>query len=205
MMVIISPLLALVALLTIPLSVVLTKAIARRSQPRFVAQWRHTGMLNAQVEEAFTGHALVKAFGRQRDVEARFAETNEELFQAGFGAQFVSGIIQPTMMFLGNLNFVAIAVIGGLQVSAGAMTIGDIQAFIQYSRQFTQPLTQVASMANILQSGIASAERIFELLDAEEQSTDAAILDTAHPDGQVGPQGRVEFDHVSFSYDRGRR
>ena len=201
MMIIISPLLALVALLTIPLSVVLTKAIARRSQPRFVAQWRHTGMLNAQVEEAFTGHALVKAFGRQGDVEARFAETNEELFQAGFGAQFVSGIIQPTMMFLGNLNFVAIAVIGGLQVSAGAMTIGDIQAFIQYSRQFTQPLTQVASMANILQSGIASAERIFEFLDAEEQTPDVAILDAAHPDGQVGPQGRVEFDHVSFSYD----
>ena len=159
-------------------------------------------MLNAQVEEAFTGHALVKAFGRQRDVEARFAETNEELFQAGFGAQFVSGIIQPTMMFLGNLNFVAIAVIGGLQVSAGAMTIGDIQAFIQYSRQFTQPLTQVASMANILQSGIASAERIFEFLDAEEQSPDVPILDAAHPDGQVGgPHGRVEFDHVSFSYD----
>ncbi len=201
-MLLISPLLALVALVTIPLSVVLTKTIARRSQPRFVAQWRHTGMLNAQVEEAFTGHALVKAFGRQRDVEARFAETNEELFQAGFGAQFVSGIIQPTMMFLGNLNFVAIAVIGGLRVSAGAMTIGDIQAFIQYSRQFTQPLTQVASMANILQSGIASAERIFELLDAEEQSPDVPILDAAHPDGQVGgPHGRVEFDHVSFSYD----
>ena len=202
MMILISPLLALVALLTIPLSVVLTKAIARRSQPRFVAQWRHTGMLNAQVEEAFTGHALVKAFGRQRDVEARFAETNEELFQASFGAQFVSGIIQPTMMFLGNLNFVAIAVIGGLRVSAGAMTIGDIQAFIQYSRQFTQPLTQVASMANILQSGIASAERIFELLDAEEQSPDVPILDAAHPDGHAGgPHGRVEFDHVSFSYD----
>ena len=122
----------------------LTKAIAKRSQPRFVAQWRHTGMLNAQVEEAFTGHALVKAFGRQREVEERFADKNEELFQASFGAQFVSGIIQPAMMFLGNLNFVAIAVIGGLRVSSGAMTIGDIQAFIQYSRQFTQPLTQVA-------------------------------------------------------------
>ena len=202
MMVIISPLLALVALLTIPLSVVLTKAIATRSQPRFVDQWRHTGMLNAQVEEAFTGHALVKAFGRQRDIEAKFAETNEQLFHAGFGAQFVSGIIQPTMMFLGNLNFVAIAVIGGLRVSAGAMTIGDIQAFIQYSRQFTQPLTQVASMANILQSGIASAERIFEFLDAEEQSPDVPALDGVHPDGQAGgPQGRVEFDHVSFSYD----
>ena len=186
MMILISPLLALVALLTIPLSLVLTKAIAKRSQPRFVAQWRHTGMLNAQVEEAFTGHALVKAFGRQREVEARFAEKNEELFRASFGAQFVSGIIQPTMMFLGNLNFVAIAVIGGLRVSSGAMTIGDIQAFIQYSRQFTQPLTQVASMANILQSGIASAERVFELLDAEEQSPDVPALDGVHPDGQAG-------------------
>ena len=203
MMILISPLLALVALATIPLSLVLTKTIAKRSQPRFVAQWRHTGMLNAQVEEAFTGHALVKAFGRQREVEARFAEKNEELFQASFGAQFVSGIIQPTMMFLGNLNFVAIAVIGGLRVSAGALSIGDIQAFIQYSRQFTQPLTQVASMANILQSGIASAERIFELLDAEEQSPDVPRVDPAHPDGlRGGPAGRVEFDGVSFSYDQ---
>ena len=157
------------AILTVPLSLFMMKTIAKRAQPRFVAQWRHTGTLNAQVEEAFTGHSLVKAFGRQREVEARFAETNEELYEASFGAQFVSGIIQPAMMFIGNLNFVAIAVIGGLRVSAGAMTIGDIQAFIQYSRQFTQPLTQVASMANVLQSGIASAERIFELLDAPEQ------------------------------------
>ncbi|MET0143742.1 MAG: ABC transporter ATP-binding protein [Ilumatobacteraceae bacterium] len=195
MMLIISPLLALVALATVPASLFLTKTIAKRSQPRFVEQWRLTGSLNAQVEEAFTGHALVKAFNRQREVEVRFAAKNDELYQASFGAQFASGIIQPAMMFLGNLNFVAIAVIGGLRVSAGAMTIGDIQAFIQYSRQFTQPLTQVASMANILQSGIASAERVFQLLDADEQSPDVA----GSPAGD--PAGRVEFDRVSFSYD----
>ncbi len=196
MMFVLSPVLALVALVTIPVSLFLTKQIAKRSQGRFVAQWRHTGMLNAQVEEAFTGHALVKAFGRQREVEARFAERNEELYRASFGAQFVSGIIQPTMMFLGNLNFVAIAVIGGLQVSSGAMSIGDIQAFIQYSRQFTQPLTQVAAMLNVLQSGIASAERVFHFLDADEQSVDVAA-----PLSVPDPRGRVEFDRVTFSYD----
>ncbi|MEP6661249.1 MAG: ABC transporter ATP-binding protein, partial [Acidimicrobiales bacterium] len=158
--------------------------------------WRHTGMLNAQVEEAFTGHAIVKAFGRQREVEERFRQKNEELFDASFGAQFLSGIIQPAMMFFGNLNFVAIAVIGGLRVSSGQLSIGDVQAFIQYSRQFTQPITQVASMANTLQSGVASAERVFEFLDAPEQSPD----DTA-PLHDERPLGRIEFDRVDFSYD----
>ena len=196
MMVIISPILALVALITIPTSLVLTKQIAKRSRARFMAQWKHTGMLNAQVEEAFTGHAIVKAFGRQKEVEARFAAKNEELYTASFGAQFVSGIIQPSMMFLGNLNFVAIAVIGGLRVSSGAMSLGDVQAFIQYSRQFTQPLTQVASMMNVLQSGIASAERVFELLDAEEQTPDPVV-----PLTDPAPRGRVVFNHVQFSYD----
>ena len=197
LMIIISPLLSLIAVVMVPLSLYIIKSIARRAQPKFVAQWRHTGTLNAQVEETFTGHALVKAFGRQREVEARFAETNEELYDASFGAQFASGIIQPAMMFIGNLNFVLIAVVGGLRVSAGAMTIGDIQAFIQYSRLFTQPLTQVASMANVLQSGIASAERIFELLDAPEQSPDV------EPAAEVcEPRGRVEFEHVSFSYNK---
>jgi ATP-binding cassette subfamily B protein len=196
MMFIISPLLAVVAVVSVPLSLYTIKVIASRAQPRFVAQWRYTGELNAQVEEAFTGHALVKAFGRQREVEARFAATNEELYTSSFGAQFVSGIIQPAMMFIGNLNFVAIAVVGGLRVSAGAITIGDIQAFIQYSRQFTQPLTQVASMSNVLQSGIASAERIFELLDAPQQSPDP------DPPAVVPqPRGRVAFEHVSFSYN----
>jgi ATP-binding cassette, subfamily B, multidrug efflux pump len=199
MMITISPLLALVAIFTIPISLFTIKRIAKLAQPRFIAQWRHTGLLNAQVEEAFTGHAVVKAFGRQHEVEERFKTTNDELYDASFGAQFASGAIQPAMMFIGNLNFVAIAVIGGLRVSAGAMTIGDIHAFIQYSRQFTQPITQVASMANVLQSGIASLERVFELLDAIEQTPDAL------PPAYVSqPRGRVEFEHVNFSYDKDR-
>ena len=196
MMFSISPLLASIAMLTIPASLAIIKFIASKSKARFVSQWGHTGALNAQVEEAFTGHSLVKVFGRQADVEATFAKKNEELFEASFGAQFISGIIQPAMMFLGNLNYVMIAVVGGIRVSSGAMTIGDIQAFIQYSRQFSQPLTQLASMANVLQSGIASAERVFELLDAQDE-TDDALLPV--PDTQ--PLGRVEFDHVAFSYD----
>ena len=199
MMLLISPLLALVAIVTIPASLLIIKMIAKRSKTRFVAQWTHTGTLNALVEETFTGHGLVKVFGRQRDVEARFDAKNEELYSASFGAQFISGTIQPAMMFLGNLNFVAIAVVGGLQVSSGAMNLGDIQAFIQYSRQFTQPITQLASMANVLQSGIASAERIFQLLDAPEESDDRDF-----PLATGEPRGRVEFDHVSFSYDPSR-
>ncbi len=196
MMVYISWVLALFAILTIPASLLILRLIASRSRPRFIAQWRHTGGLNAQVEEAFTGHTLVKVFGRQREVEARFNETNEDLYEASFGAQFVSGTIQPAMMFLGNLNYVAIAVIGGLRISSGAMSLGDLQAFIQYSRQFTQPITQMASMFNVLQSGVASAERVFHFLDASEEAPDAVH---APPPGV--PRGRVEFEHVSFSYD----
>jgi ATP-binding cassette, subfamily B, multidrug efflux pump len=196
MMFTISPLLALIALVTIPVSLLTIRIIASRSKKRFVEQWTHTGTLNAQVEEAFTGHALVKVFGRQRDVEARFNEKNQELFEASFGAQFISGIIQPAMTFLGNLNYVIIAVVGGLRVASGQLNIGDIQAFIQYSRQFTQPLTQLASMANVLQSGIASAERVFELLDAEEESPD-----DLSPLTDESPRGRVDFEHVRFSYD----
>ena len=135
----------------------------------FVQQWRRTGTLNAHIEETFSGHALVKVFGRQHEAERVFAEENDELYQASFGAQFVSGLIMPIMMFVGNLNYVVIAVLGGLRVASGTMSLGDVQAFIQYSRQFTQPLTQVASMVNLLQSGVASAERVFELLDAEEE------------------------------------
>jgi len=196
MMLTISPVLALVAIITVPASLYTVKGIAKRSKALFIAQWKHTGMLNAQIEETFSGHNIVKAFGRQREAEGRFQVTNEELYRASFGAQFASGTIQPAMMFLGNLNFVAIAVIGGLRVSSGAMSLGDVQAFIQYSRQFTQPLTQFASMINVLQSGIASAERCFELLDAVEQSPDPTteILDPE-------PRGRVEFEQVSFSYD----
>lgn len=195
MMFVLSPVLALIALVTVPLTLVITARIAKRSQKLFVAQWRNTGELNGQIEETYTGHALVKVFGRQREVEERFRQKNAELFEASCGAQFVSGLIMPSLWFIGNLVYVGIAVVGGLQVTSGAMQLGDVQAFIQYSRQFTQPLAQLGSMANLLQSGVASAERVFELLDAEEQSPDAA--------GGVasdGGRGRLVFENVSFSY-----
>lgn len=195
MMFTISPILAVIALITIPVSMFTLKQIAKRSKTRFIAQWKHTGTLNAHVEEAFTGHSLVKVFGQTQDTEDRFNAENELLFKSSFGAQFISGAIQPAMMFIGNLNFVAIAVVGGLRVASGSMTIGDIQAFIQYSRQFTQPLTQLASMANVFQSGVASVERVFELLDAPEE-----VPDQANPVVDLDPVGRVEFDNVSFSY-----
>ena len=198
MMVSISPLLALVAVITVPAALGTVRAITRRSKGKFIAQWAQTGSLNAQVEEAFTGHTLVKVFGRQQDVEARFNETNEKLYEAGYSAQFIAGTIQPAMMFLSNLNFVVVAVVGGLRVSSGAMSLGDVQAFIQYSRQFSQPLTQVASMMNVLQSGVASAERVFALLDEEEEGADPPAA-VKGPSGPAG--GRVEFDHVRFSYD----
>jgi ATP-binding cassette subfamily B multidrug efflux pump len=193
----ISPVLALVALISVPVSMVVTKQVMKRSQGMFIDQWRRTGKLNAHIEETFSGHALVKVFGRQREVEQVFAEQNEELFKASFGAQFVSGLIMPIMMFIGNLNYVAIAVIGGLRVASGSLSLGDVQAFIQYSRQFTQPLTQLASMTNLLQSGVASAERVFELLDAEEQTTE--LGGAAAPTAQR--VGEVRFEGVSFSYD----
>jgi ATP-binding cassette subfamily B protein len=168
----ISPLLAVVVLLSVPLSTGIITFIARRSKRRFIAQWQHTGELNALVEESLTGHAIVKAFGRARDVENVFRNTNDELFDASFSAQYMSGSIQPGMVLVGNLTFVAIAVIGGILVAHRRLTIGGIQAFIQYSRQFAQPVQMLASMANLFQSGLASAERVFELLDADEQSAD---------------------------------
>jgi ATP-binding cassette subfamily B protein len=194
MMVWVSWLLALIAIITVPLSILSMKQIANRSKKRFIAQWSHTGALNGLIEETFTGHAIVKTFGRQKDVEERFAVTNEKLYEAGFGAQFMSGSIQPAMMFVGNINYVLIAVVGGLRVASGTMGLGDVQAFIQYSRQFTQPLTQTASMMNVLQSGVASAERVFEVIDADEESED--------PAGVSMPEvvGRVAFEHVQFSY-----
>jgi ATP-binding cassette subfamily B protein len=195
-MFLISPLLALIALISVPLSVLVTAQIAKRSQKMFVAQWRHTGALNAHIEEAFTGHELVTVFGRRREAAEQFRQRNEQLFQASFGAQFISGLIMPSMMFIGNLNYVLVAVVGGLRVATGSLSLGDVQAFIQYSRQFTQPLTQVASMANLLQSGVASAERVFELLDAEEQVPEAPA-----GTGVATPPGRVEFEHVSFRYE----
>jgi len=190
--------LALIALVTIPLTILVTATIAKRSQKKFVAQWTHTGALSAQIEEAFTGHALVKVFGRQKEINATFQSTNEELYQASFGAQFVSGIIMPSMMFIGNVVYVAIAVIGGLKVAMGSLGLGDVQAFIQYSRQFTQQFSQLGSMANLLQSGVASAERVFGLLDAEEQSPDPS-----EPISPAATTGLLAFEHVSFRYAAG--
>jgi ATP-binding cassette subfamily B multidrug efflux pump len=200
----ISPTLALVALVTVPITMLVTGGIMKRSQGMFIQQWRRTGKLNSHIEEAFTGHALVKVFGRQHEVEQAFEEQNDELYKASFGAQFVSGLIMPVMMFIGNLNYVVIAVIGGLRVANGTMSLGDVQAFIQYSRQFTQPLTQVASMVNLLQSGVASAERVFELLDADEEVGPLVEEVGQRPSRNQGPAaatGEVVFDDVSFRYD----
>ena len=251
LMITISPVLALIAVFTLPLSTYVIRFITKRSRGRFIAQWAHTGKLNALVEESLTGHSIVKAFGREKETEAVFEKTNQDLYDASYGAQFISGSIQPAMVFIGNLNFVSIAVIGGIKVAHRAMTIGGIQAFIQYSRQFSQPMQQLASMVNLFQSGLASAERVFHLLDADEQSPDPEVWSpngyangsrngngravkasgsklwtakwhvadngrkktrsksgfatkkeaTAFAASQGGPlRGRVEFEHVSFSY-----
>ncbi|WP_042387231.1 ABC transporter ATP-binding protein [Streptacidiphilus melanogenes] len=196
MMFYISWILALIALVSIPASAVLAAKVGKRAQPQFVQQWKSTGKLNAHIEEMYTGHSLVKVFGHQKEAVEQFHAENEKLYQSSFKAQFISGLIQPSMMFIGNLNYVIVAVVGGLRVASGALSIGDVQAFIQYSRQFSQPLTQVAAMANLVQSGVASAERVFELLDADEQSPEPE--QPARPDVV---RGRVEFEHVAFRYD----
>ena len=191
----ISWLLALIALITVPLSIALARFVAKKSKPQFVKQWGTTGKLNGHIEEMYTGHTLVKVFGRQKEAAETFNQHNETLFNASFRAQFISGIMQPAMMFIGNINYVLVAVVGGLRVASGALSLGDVQAFIQYSRQFSQPLNQVASMANMLQSGVASAERVFALLDAPEQEPDASGASTPS-----AIDGRVAFEHVSFRY-----
>lgn len=195
----ISPLLALIALLTVPGAVVVTAMIAKRSKPHFVDQWKYTGLVNAQVEEAYTGHEVITAFGRNREVGIEFDKRNDKLYESSFRAQFISGLIMPSIMFLGNVNFVLVALVGGLRVATGQLSLGEVQAFIQYSRQFSQPLTQIGSMINLLQSGVASAERIFEILDAEEQSPDPAM-----PSVRPVDRGRVEFEAVSFGYEPGK-
>jgi ATP-binding cassette subfamily B protein len=195
MMIWISPLLALLAMVTVPLSFAITVWIARHSQKQFSAQWTWTGTLNGHVDQTFSGHELVKVFGyRDRAVDT-FDEANDALTHASFRAQFVSGLIQPTLTFVSNLNYVGIAVIGGLRVASGTMSLGDVQAFIQYSRQFTMPITQVAGIANVLQSGIASAERVFELLDEPEEPADPE-----HPRTPSTLPGRIAFEDVSFRY-----
>jgi ATP-binding cassette, subfamily B, multidrug efflux pump len=187
--------LALIALVTVPASAVAMRQIAKRAQPQFINQWKYTGRLNGHIEEMYTGHALVTAFGQREEAMATFTEQNEALFNASYRAQFISGTIQPVMMFASNLNYVLVAVVGGLLIAGGSLTLGAVVAFIQYSRQFSQPLTQVASMANLLQSAVASAERVFALLDAAEQAPDAA-----EPARPAEIRGRVEFDDVSFRY-----
>jgi ATP-binding cassette subfamily B protein len=211
----ISPLLALIALVSVPLAMFATSRIMKHSQKQFISQWRQTGRLNAQVEESISGHALVTVFGRRRAVEAEFDEANEELYQSSYRAQFISGLVMPVMMLIGNLNYVVIAVVGGLRVTSGAITLGEVQAFIQYTRMYTQPITQIASMANLLQSGVASAERVFELLDAEEEVDPVAASAGSAAGGVAGSllppsapktrsansTGEVRFEHVSFAYD----
>ncbi len=195
MMLTISPLLTLISLGAIPLALVVTVFIARRSQRQFAAQWKHTGDVDGFIEEVFTGHAVVRAFGRRQAAVERFEEQNEQLYQASFKAQFISGIIQPAMMFISNLNYVAVAVIGGLRVAQGTLSLGDVQAFIQYSRQFTQPITQTAAIANVLQSTAASAERVFEVLDEAEEEPDPA-----DPVVLQDTEGHISLQDVSFRY-----
>ncbi|MFC7860363.1 ABC transporter ATP-binding protein [Arthrobacter koreensis] len=195
MMLWISPLLAMIAVLTVPVSAVVTVLIAKRSQVQFKAQWKTTGEVNGYIEEMFTGQDVVKAFGQQERVVEGFHPGNEQLYESSFRAQFVSGVIMPTMTFISNLNYVAVAVVGGIQVAGGALSIGGVQAFVQYSRQFSQPLGQLGGLINMLQSGLASAERVFALLDAEEIAPDPR-----DPVRLGKVRGDVAFRHVSFSY-----
>jgi ATP-binding cassette, subfamily B, fatty acid transporter len=233
MMMSISPLLTGITLLTVPLSLAVTRVIARRSQRLFVAQWTNTGRLNAHIEETYSGFTVVKTFGHRAKAQEQFREFNDDVYRASFGAQFISGLLSPAAMLIGNLGYVAVAVVGGLQVATGQITLGSIQAFIQYVRQFNQPLTQLAAMYNTLQSGVASAERVFDFLDEPEESADGALVlppvngegprgDDAHREaargggtpsraaargraGQSNLSGRVEFQHVNFSYRPGTR
>ncbi len=195
LMLTISPILAVISILAVPISIVVTVLIATRSQKQFAAQWASTGTLNGHVEEMHTGHAIVKVFGRQQQAIDRFDEENAKLYASSYRAQFISGIIQPALNFVSNLNYVAIAVIGGVRVATGQMSLGDVIAFIQYSRQFTFPIVQAASIANVLQSAVASSERVFELLDEPEE-----IADPVEPTRLPSTKGAVAFEDVSFRY-----
>jgi ATP-binding cassette subfamily B protein len=198
MMIWISPLLALVCIITIPAAMVVTFFIAKRSQVQFSAQWSETGTLNGLVEETHTGHELVQVFGRSNATIEEFDRRNKLLYLASFRAQFLSGVIQPSMQFISNINYVMIAVLGGYRVASGLLSLGAVTAFIQYSRQFTMPITQIASQMNMLQSGFASAERVFEFLDAEEEEPD--LVDTARANPLRGP-GSVKLENVRFRYE----
>ncbi|MCU6480560.1 ABC transporter ATP-binding protein/permease [Arthrobacter sp. A2-55] len=195
MMFIVSWQLALIALIALPLSAIIAGVVGSRSQKLFAAQWKHTGSLNGHVEETFSGLELVRAYGRDAEMLAEFDKRNEQLFKASFGAQFVSGMIMPAMQFVSYLSYVLVAVVGGLRVATGQMTLGDATAFIQYSREFSQPIGEMAGIANMIQSGVASAERTFEILDAEEQlAEEESVALPGQSDGQV------RFENVAFSY-----
>lgn len=195
MMLTISPLMTVILMLTLPLSVVVIKLVASRSMPHFKGQQQALGELNGHVEEMYTGHKIVKAFGREKSAIEKFDAINEKLYQSGWKAQFFAGIMMPLMMFVGNIGFVLVCVVGGVLVTRGSITIGDVQAFIQYAQQFSQPITQTANIANIIQSTLVAAERVFEVLDAEEESADERSEAVA-----VRSQGHVQFEHVSFGY-----
>ncbi|HET7616068.1 MAG TPA: ABC transporter ATP-binding protein, partial [Bacillales bacterium] len=197
MMLSISPILFLITILTMPLSVLVTKKIATRSQKYFAGQQKFLGELNGHVEETYSGHTIVKAFGNERKTIEQFDAVNEKLYQVGWKAQFVSGIIMPLMMFIGNIGYVFVSVVGGIMVTQRTITIGDVQAFIQYTRRFTQPITQAANIANIIQSTVASAERVFELLDEPEE-----IPESGQATEITKPNGHVAFENVDFRYEK---
>jgi ATP-binding cassette subfamily B protein len=204
----ISPLLALITVLTVPFTLLATRIITKRSRQQFMAQWRNMGRLNAHIEETYSGFTVVKTFGHRALAEQKFRDLNDDLYQASFGAQSLSGLVSPITTFIGNISYVGVAVVGGIQVATGQISLGSIQAFIQYVRQFNQPLTQIASMYNTMQSGMASAERVFEFLDADEETTPAAgagsgRASAAPGGGPAAPPDRVEFEHVDFSYVSG--
>ncbi|MGG3558710.1 ABC transporter ATP-binding protein [Peribacillus frigoritolerans] len=194
MMLSISPLLTLISIISLPLSIFAIRPILKRSQKHFADQQRKLGQLNGHIEEIYTGHQVVKAFGYEKKASAQFTEVNEELYKAGSKAQFISGIIMPVMFFIGNLSYVLISVVGGILVTQRSISIGDIQAFITYSKQFTQPITQTANIANIIQSTVAAAERVFELLDEEEEIKEQTTVNIKRANGAVS------FEHVDFGY-----
>ncbi|MEC0152750.1 ABC transporter ATP-binding protein [Paenibacillus sp. FSL R5-0527] len=196
MMLSISPLMTLIAVLTLPLSVLAITQVAKRSQKQFVRQQAELGKLNGHVEEMYTGHKIIKAFGREKTSLEQFDDINERLYTAGWKAQFISGVIMPIMSFIGNIGYVLVSVVGGILVTKRTIEIGDVQAFIQYARQFTMPITQTANIANIIQSTVASAERVFEILDEEEE-----VPESARPKVLKEPRGDVAFNHVKFGYD----
>ncbi len=198
MMLSISPLLTLITAFTLPLSFVITAKVAKRSQKYFSEQQKALGELNGHVEEMYAGHEVIKAFGYERESITKFSQTNEKLYEAGWRAQFVSGIIMPLLMFVNNIGYVMISVAGGIMVAKRSIQIGDIQAFIQYSRQFTQPIAQTANIANILQSTIAAAERVFEIMDESEEQEDKL-----NPKTIAFPKGEVRFENVTFGYNEG--